>query len=225
MLIKDIEYLKRPREKALAQGFSNLSDAEVMAILIRTGNKDKNALELAKELIDMCGGVRNLGNTTTDFAKKIKGIGEVKAITIMAAIELARRIQYSAQVTDRHVAIEKTTSLIKYIYEGKSQEIVSIIGIGARNKIVLIREVFKGGIDSSVLEPREVFSLLLGANARKFILFHNHPSGNPMPSTQDEIMTKQMSILGRTLGVILEDHVIIGDQICYSMMKKEKFLV
>lgn len=223
MLIKDIEHLERPREKALCQGFSNLSDAEVLAILLRTGNRNKNAIELANELIEAAGGLKNFTSNSLNFAKEIKGIGQVKSLTILAAIELAKRINKSPQLINFHQFIERTTLLVKHLFEGKSQEIVAIVGIGQRNKIVLIREVFKGGIDSTVLEPREIFALLLGANARKFILFHNHPSGNPMPSMQDEVMTERIRMLGNNLGIVLEDHVIVADQICYSMMQKIKF--
>lgn len=225
MSVKNIDTNKRPWEKALMLGFSKLTDTEVMAILLKNGSKTKSVIELADELIDASGGIKNIGTSTLGVAKRIKGIGKTKAITIMAAIELSRRIDGSQEIAKRHVHIEKTIELVKHIYDGRGQEIVSVVGIGARNKIVLIREVFKGGIDSSVLEPREIFSLLLGANARKFILFHNHPSGDPTPSIKDEITTKQIKLLGQSLGVILEDHIIIGDQIYYSMMKKEKILV
>ena len=207
----------------ILNGVSSLSDAELLAILIRTGNKELNAIQLARLIIDKVDNIRYLQDITLEELNRIKGIGLSKATQIKAALELGRRI---ASYRPPKYKIKNPWDIYKYYMESlryQYKEIFKIVLLNTKNEIITDIDISIGTLNSSLVHPREVFREAIRRSSNKIILLHNHPSGNAEPSKEDKNVTKRLKECGDLIGVEVIDHIIIGDGVYFSF--KENMLI
>jgi len=208
----------RPREKLLLNGAENLSNSELLAILIHNGSKEKTAVDLAKEVLKL--GKDNLGELGKISIKelmKIKGIGEAKAITIAAALELGRRRQ-SATPLEKSV-VNSSSDIARYLQtklKDYRHEVFAVLFLNRANKINHFEIVSEGGITGTVADPRVILRKALEQDAVNIILCHNHPSGSLKPSRADEQLTTKIKEAARFLDITVMDHVIVSEDGYYS---------
>jgi len=209
MKIKDQPIDFRPREKLSRLGSENLSQEELLAIIISTGTKGKNAIQVGKELIKKFGD--NLLNTSIEDLCGVKGLGKVKAIKLKAAFEIGLR--YANAISGK-VLINSSKDVFillnEYIY--KKQEHFLLLTLNARNQLISKKVITIGTLESSLFHPREIFAESISDRASKIIVAHNHPSGNLEPSQNDILMTRKIREAGEVLGIDLVDSVIISEE-------------
>jgi DNA repair protein RadC len=202
----------RPREKLRSKGALNLTDSELLAILIRNGVKKKTAVDLAKEILQL--GRNDLGllsKLTVRDLMKIPGIGEAKAITISAALELGRRRQINAPSERTVVRSSHEIALfIQSSLRDMSNEVFGVVFLNQANRIIHYEIVSTGGITGTVADPRIIFKKALSEDAVALILFHNHPSGNLRPSRADEDLTNKMVQAAKLFDIRILDHLIVS---------------
>ena len=218
MQIKKLPVSERPYEKLELYGSANLSNAELLAIIIKTGTKEKTSIELAQEILSIRN--NNIANNNMRFLQdlsiqelmKIKGIGKVKAIQIEAVCELAKRMSKPLNI-DR-IQINSSKDVIDLVMDElkveKREKIKELI-LDSKNKLIKIIDISFGGTNSAQLSIEQVLSEPLKMSANSIIIVHNHPSGNPKPSGQDIIATKKIYLAAKFMGIHLLDHIIIGD--------------
>lgn len=208
----------RPREKLLSAGAENLSNSELLAILIHNGTKQKTAVDLAKEVLKL--GKDNLGELGKLSVKelmKIKGIGEAKAITITAALELGRRRQASAVL--QKDLVTSSTDIARYLQaklKDYRHEVFAILFLNRANKVNHFEIVSEGGITGTVADTRIILRKALEEDAVSIVLCHNHPSGSLKPSRADEDLTKKIKEAARFFDIAVLDHIIVSDSGYYS---------
>ncbi len=208
----------RPREKLLTKGVSALSDSELLAILINNGHKEKSAVEIAKEILKKGNNNLNeLGKLTLKDLQKIKGIGEAKAITIAAALELGRRRQAATFLektivrTSNDIAEYLRTSIKDYSYE-----VFGVLYLNKANKVNHFEVISRGGITGTVADPRIILKKALEEDATSIVLCHNHPSGNLRPSRADEELTHKIKEAAKYFDIVVMDHIIVSEEGYYS---------
>ena len=208
----------RPREKLLNKGPSALSNAELIAILIGSGNREESAVELSKRILnDVKDNFAELARLTISDLQKYKGIGEAKAITIAAALELGRRRSAAVLSEKPQIKDSKTAYLLLQKELGDlNYESFCVLLLNRANKVLKTVKISDGGITGTVVDQRKVFKLALDNNATSIILGHNHPSGQVTPSSADIDLTKKMKAAGITLDLPVLDHIIVGDGNYYS---------
>ena len=216
-LIKDIIKEEIPRETLLKKGETYLSDSELLAILINNGTRDKSAITLAREIIETSDGIRNLSNITVEELSKIKGIGLAKACRIISALELGRRVSVASEMQKFKISSPQDIGNV-YMEElrYKKKEIFRVVLLNTKNVIIGSKDISEGSLNASIVHPREVFLEAIKKSANKMILMHNHPSGDPTPSSEDINITKRLISAGQIVGIEILDHVIIGDGSFYS---------
>lgn len=224
--MKDIPNEERPYEKCLKHGVEALSDAELLAVLLRTGTKGENVLTLAERLLYQHGEEGLLGIHQFSFQglMKLKGIGKVKAVQILCLSELAKRLS-KASVKPR-LRFSSSQSVAEYYMEDlrhKTQEVMKLLMLNSKAELVAETEISKGTVNASLITPRELFIEALKKEAVSILLLHNHPSGDPTPSRDDILTTKRISESGLLIGIELLDHIIIGNN-CYISFREEKLL-
>jgi len=208
----------RPREKLLLNGSESLSNSELLAILIHNGSKEKTAVDLAKEVLKL--GKDNLGELGKLSIKelmKIKGIGEAKAITIAAALELGRRRESTAPL-DRS-GIKSSGSIASYLqtkWEEYPHEVFAVLYLNRANKVNHFEIISEGGITGTIADPRIILRKALEHDAINLILCHNHPSGSLKPSRADEQLTTKIKEAARFLDIAVMDHLIVSEDGYYS---------
>lgn len=208
----------RPREKLMANGRQTLSNAELLAILIGSGSPKESAVKLAQRILDSVdNNLNELGKRSLAELMKFKGIGEAKAITIAAALEMGRRRQLSASLEKPIIKSSKDAYLmaIPLITDLKHEEFWILL-LSKSNKIIGKEKLSVGGMDATVVDIRIVFRKALEGSAIAIILCHNHPSGTLRPSPADVELTNKLKIAGDTIGIPVLDHLIIGDGGYYS---------
>lgn len=210
----------RPRERLKEYGPRTLSSAELLAIILRTGNKKENVLELSARLLQRYD-LRALSRAGIAALIKEKGVGEAKACQIMACFELGRRLASFSKTKKLRINSAKDIAKM-FMPELSSLKKEHFIGIylDSRKNIVKEEIISIGSLDSSVVHPREIFRPAIEESAAALILVHNHPSGDPEPSEEDIEVTKQLSAAGELLGIELLDHVIIGQKTYFSFREK-----
>ncbi|RBP46715.1 RadC family protein [Garciella nitratireducens] len=212
MTIKEFPIDERPREKLIKYGEKNLSDAELLAIILRTGSKDHTAISLAHYIIkDHKEGIRYLYNATIEEMSSIKGIGIAKATQIKAAIELGRRLSIQNPVK---FFIKSPLDVVDYLMEEMRycmEENFNVVLLDTKNRVISVENITKGIVNASLVHPREVFKIAIRKNSTSVILVHNHPSGDPTPSKEDRAITIRLIKAGEIIGIHVLDHIIIGD--------------
>ena len=222
--IKDMSLLGRPRERLIKYGSKSLSDSEILAILIGSGNSKNSAKDLASIILNKCDGVNNLDKVDYNFLTKIDGIKETKACNILAAIELSRRINNKVRDLNgiKLTNVELVFNYYKDILKDETQECFYCVYLDVTKKVIKDKLLFKGTLNYSLVHPREVFKEAFLLNATAIICVHNHPSGNIEPSRQDIEITNNLVELGLIHGIKVLDHVIISDNSYYSFLENNK---
>lgn len=219
--IKDIPADMRPREKLLRYGSGVLTDQELLAIIIRTGSREANAIQLAESVLYQFKDLRGINNAgIEEICAAAPGIGNAKAAQIKAALELGRRLsQQGAEV----VKIKSPKDVAAWVMEDLrylQHEQFRILLLNTKNVIISCEEVSRGSLNASIVHPREVFAKAIKRSAAAIILVHNHPSGDPTPSQEDINITRRLVEVGRLVGIDVLDHLIIGDGIYCSLREK-----
>ena len=208
----------RPREKMIAWGASFLSDSELLAILINIGNKEKSAVELAKDVLKLGqNNLNELGKISLKDFQKIKGIGQAKAITISAALELGRRRHSSGILGKTMVRNSKEIAeYLKTILKDFNYEVFAVIFLNRSNKIKHFEIISRGGITGTVADPRMILKKAIEEEATSIILSHNHPSGNLIPSKADEEITQKIKMAANYFDIKVLDHIIVSEEGYFS---------
>ena len=222
-LIKELPDSEKPREKLKRYGVSNISNEELIAIIIRTGTKDTSVKELAIKVSSAIKDITNYNLWSISNLTKIKGMGEVKAITLLAAIELGRRtISYQRKdkvpVNNAKIIYE----LFKYELQSLEQENLITVFLDTKKRIITTKTIFVGTINKIIVHPREIFFEAIKNCAASIILVHNHPSGDPTPSMEDKNFTNTIIKSSEIIGIPLIDHIIIGHNKYYSFYDNER---
>ncbi len=208
----------RPREKLRDKGAEILSNAELIAILITNGSKEKSAVELAQEVLKIGkDNLNELGKLTLKELVKIKGIGEAKAIIISAAMELGRRRHAAASLIKTHITTSKDVAqFMQTTLKDYKHEVFAVLFLNRANKINHFEIISEGGITGTVADPRIILKKALEENAVSLVLCHNHPSGSLKPSRQDEDLTKKIKEAAKYFDITIMDHLIVSDDGYYS---------
>ncbi|AQQ55033.1 hypothetical protein B0X71_07205 [Planococcus lenghuensis] len=221
LMIRDVHIADRPRERLIRQGAMSLSNQELIAILLRTGTKDESVLQLANRVLLHVEKIHELKDATIEEMTAIKGIGEAKAVQLLAAVELGRRL--AQQQTDEKFTIRSPKDAADYLMADMTslkQEHFVVLFLNIKNQIMHKQTIFVGSLNASIVHPREIFREAVRRSSASIICAHNHPSGNPTPSPEDIDVTKRLAEAGSIVGVELLDHVIIGDHQFTSLKEK-----
>lgn len=208
----EINEQERPREKVLRYGIEQCSNRDLLAIILRSGVKGKSVLELADQLLSMEQNLSMITRLTYEELIQIRGIKKAKAIVLLACFELSKRIS-SDQVISA-MCINKPSSLSEWLNKKigfKDQEHFMVIFLGTKNQILKDKTIFIGSLDRTIIHPREIYKEAIKLNASKIICVHNHPSGDVTPSPNDITATQVISEVGKTVGIPLLDHLIVGN--------------
>jgi len=221
IMIRDLPLEERPREKLKNQGAGALSNAELLAILLRVGNRDQSAIQVAMKVLARGGGLRNLPFLSLEELQENKGIGPDKAVMIKAALELGSRLattppERGDSITSPRQAADLFMEELRY----KKKEYFKILLLNTKNQVISKEEISVGSLSASIVHPREIFNIPMRKSAASLILFHNHPSGDPSPSQEDLAVTRRLVDAGNILGVSIRDHIIIGDGCFFSFREK-----
>lgn len=209
-----------PRERLLRLGASALTDSELLAVLLGTGIKGTGVIELAESLLAVGGGLKALVQQDPQELCSLPGLGPARASQVLAALELGRRAQTAEE---RRPRLQTPQQIYRYLapkLSALSREVFHVLAFNSRNVLLRDLRVAEGTINSCPVDPREVFAAALGAKATAIVLAHNHPSGDPDPSTQDVALTLQLADGARLLGIKLLDHVIVGDGRYVSLLER-----
>ncbi|CAC9976480.1 JAB domain-containing protein [Flavobacterium sp. WLB] len=214
----------KPREKLMLKGKDALSDAELMAILIGSGSRNESAVALSQRILASAGNLNSLGKVSISQLMQFKGIGEAKAITIIAALELGRRRRAEDIVQlDKIISSKNAFEIMQPIIGELSHEEFWVLFLNNSNKVISKSQLSKGGIAGTIVDIRLVFKLALENGATGLILCHNHPSGNLNPSDADKQITKKIKTAGEILDVKILDHLIITETKYYSFVDEGIF--
>lgn len=221
LMIRDVHVSDRPRERLVRQGASSLSNQELIAILLRTGTKQESVLHLANRVLNYFEQIQELKNASIEEITAVKGIGQAKAVQLLAAVELGKRL--SQQKTDDKFTIRSPKDAATYLMQDMTslnQEHFVTLFLNVKNQILHKQTIFIGSLNASIVHPREIFREAVKRSAASIICAHNHPSGNPAPSKEDIDVTKRLYEAGLLMGIELIDHVIIGDHQFISLKEK-----
>jgi DNA repair protein RadC len=218
LTMKDLPYDERPREKLIHSGEQNLSDAELLAIVLGSGTKRESAVQMAQRILKEAGNLKMLSSmSVSELIKQFHGVGPARAAQLKAALELSRR--YSKELRETKPRFSNSGTVYLHFHEsflGKQQEELWIAVLDMKNNLVLKQEISKGTLNGSPVHPREVFGGAIRNSGAAIMLLHNHPSGDPAPSPEDRKVTTQMMEAGKILGIPLLDHIIIGNEKYFS---------
>ena len=219
LMIKDIPLNDRPRERLKSKGIESLSNEELLSILLRSGTRDKSVMELSYELLKEIN-IHDMAYMGYQGLKKISGIGEVKAMTIAASLEFAKRVFSKSD----NVYQLKTTDDVYYCVKedmgNELQEKFMVLFLDNRKQLIMKKVIFIGTVNSSRVHPRDVFREAVKCNACGIILVHNHPAGSLYPSSQDIFLTNQFIKIGNLMEIKVLDHVIVSSNGYYSFLEK-----
>jgi len=211
---------ERPREKLLKLGAKHLTNAELLAILISKGTKEKTAVDLARELLIQFKTIDNLASRSPEEYNHFRGIGQAKAVTLAAAFELGKRLQSQSRQVKSFKNPEDVAAVYLPLMRHFKKEVFKVLLLNNANQLIKEVIVSEGILTASLVHPREVFRQAIIETARSVILVHNHPSGNPKPSKEDVEMTKQLVQAGEIIGIPVLDHIILGDNTFFSFAQK-----
>lgn len=218
ILMKDVPMEERPRERLVKYGAKSLSTDDLIAIILKTGTKDYSSKYLAGEVLKQVRDISDLKNLTLSKLISINGIGAVKAIEFLAALELGRRVYDSAPL-DNNLKFNSASKIFKYFrseLSGESQEYFYCLYLNNQKRLIDKKLLFKGTLNKSLIHPREIFKEAYLSSAAYVICVHNHPSGNVIPSKDDINVTNNLVQIGKLQGIPVIDHVIVGDKNYYS---------
>jgi len=209
--LKDQPVSERPRERLAEHGANALSHAELIAILLRTGLKGANAVEIGKQLLQKFGTLHSLAQASVADLRQVKGIGRDKAVTLMAAFALARKM--AEDLCRDEPLLETPEAIVELLREDcrvRQVETFQAVLLNTRRRLIRVEPLSQGTLDTILVHPRDVFKAAIAANAAAVVLVHNHPSGDPTPSEADIKVTRDLIRAGQLLKIDVLDHVIIG---------------
>lgn len=224
--MKELPLCERPYEKLEMYGANTLSNAELLAIIIKTGTKEDTAVNLAQRILKLnentkTQGLQFLQEISIEEFTKVKGIGRVKAIQLQAVAEIAKRMTTPTNIFKYKIKNpEDVAKLLMEEMRYEKREIAKVILLNTKNNVLKVSNISFGGTNLAIIEPKEVLSEAIKMQAPKIILIHNHPSGDPTPSEQDFIFTDKMYEACEIIGIELLDHIIIGNG-CYESIFSE----
>lgn len=212
LTIKQLPPELRPRERLIQFGASSLSNAELLAIVLGTGTKNRNTVQLSEKLLTHFQTIDSIYRSTVEELCDIDGIGEAKAAKLLASLELGRRVSAASPaerptISDPEDVVELLMPGMRYL----DREHFKAIILNTKHQVLRIVDISIGSLSSSVVHPRELYKMVIRHNGAAVIVAHNHPSGDPTPSSEDIAVTKRLSEAGAVLGVELLDHVVLGD--------------
>lgn len=224
MKIKDIPISERPREKLIKYGKENLSDAELLSLILKTGTKEENVLMLSMNILKEIKKLENIKEISYEKLIKIKGIGKAKAISILAISELSKRIYYENEIQEKekYTTPEVIYQKNKYLFDNKKQEYFYCLYLNSKKELIERKLLFMGTINKSVVHPREVFKEAYQNSASSIICMHNHPSGDPSPSSEDIILTEALMQIGKINQIPVVDHIIFTEKEYYSFYENSR---
>lgn len=225
-MVRELPESDRPRERLLNYGSHYLSNAELLALLLRSGSKDVSALQLAEQVLSVYKdvGISAMMNVTPMELTKVKGIGKAKAAEIVAAVELGRRL--SRESSPKRFTVKGPEDVASYampLLRFEEKENFGVVLLNIKNQILSMPIVSIGSLTSSIVHPREVFKVAFQGTAASIVLVHNHPSGDPTPSPEDISVTRRLIKVGQLMDIPVLDHVVIGDNRYVSL--KEQGLI
>lgn len=221
LMIRDVHTADRPRERLVNQGATSLSNQELIAIMLRTGTRQESVLHLANRVLHHFEQIQQLKDASVEELTSINGIGQAKAVQLMAAVELGRRL--SSKQTDAKFTIRSPKDAASYLMADMTslkQEHFVVLFLNIKNQVLHKQTIFVGSLNASIVHPREIFREAVRRSAASIVCAHNHPSGNPAPSPEDIAVTKRLMEAGSIVGIELLDHIIIGDHQFISLNEK-----
>jgi len=222
--IKNLPEEERPRERLARHGASVLSNAELLAILLRTGTKEESAISLAHRILVQEQGLRYLADSNVEQLSSINGIGKAKAAQIKAAIELGKRLAAFEPGADKPLKCpQDVAGLLMEEMRYLKKEHMKLVLLNVKCNLISVEEISVGSLNASIVHPREVFNPAIRKSSASIIMVHNHPSGDPAPSSEDISITARIAEAGKLIGIELVDHIIIGDGKYISMKEKGLF--
>ena len=222
-MVRDLPEDERPREKLLASGAASLSDVELLAILLRTGTRTQSVLHVAEEVLANYRdrGLVSVVHMAPAELAEVKGIGQAKAATILAAVELGRRL--ASKAAEKFETIHGPEDVAAYAmphFRYELREHFAVMLLDTKNHVLGMPTVSVGSLSASIVHPREVFRVAIQQAAASIILLHNHPSGDPSPSQEDIAVTEQLIKVGKIMDLPVLDHIIIGDNNFISLKEQ-----
>lgn len=219
--LKEIPKIDRPRERLINFGAESLSNEELLSILLKTGTKDVSVKELASTILNKIGEINKLNEINYHILSSIQGVGSAKACTLLAVVELSKRI--TRKNASLNNVIIKSADIafdyFRYIFKDQKQEYFYVIYLDNKKRVIENKLLFKGTLNQSIVHPREVFKSACILSASSIICVHNHPSGNVEPSREDINLTKRLSEIGILMGIKVVDHLIISDDNYFSFLE------
>lgn len=210
--VRELPPEERPRERLARLGPEALKDAELVAVIIRSGTRDMGAVALSEKVIRTFKDLRGVARASIEELMEVKGLGAVKAIEIKAALELGKRLAaHTADQRPRISSAEDVSRLLMIPFKDCEIEIFKVLLMNPKNEVIKITDVSRGSLDASVALPREVFRQAVRDGAVSVIVCHNHPSGDPEPSRADIALTRRLQESGELIGITLLDHIVFGD--------------
>ena len=217
IMIKDLKEEEKPRERLIKYGKESLSNEELLSIILKTGTKNYSVKTLAKLLLKEINNINDLKDITINKLMSIKGIGKVKAIEILAALEVGKRVYYLKDNNDIKLnSIDKIFEYFRYMLMYEHQENFIAVYLDSTLRLISYKILFKGTLNTSIVHPREIFKYAFLESAYSIVIIHNHPSGEVIPSKQDVELTNKLFEIGSLMGVPILDHIIIGKDKYYS---------
>jgi len=219
--IKNIPESDRPRERLIEKGCSNLSNEELLAIVLGSGNKNSSVKDIAINILSTIENITDLKKISYQGLLNIEGIGKAKACIILAIVELSKRLNQNI-LTLNEVIFNSPEIIFEYfksLLETEMQECFFCIYLDSKKKIITNKLLFKGTLDRSLVHPREIFKEACMVSASSIICVHNHPTGNVKPSNEDIFLTNALKEIGQIMGITLNDHIIIGKDSYYSFFE------
>jgi len=219
--LRDVPDEERPRERMMQYGAQALSNAELLAILLRTGTYQESAVFLAQRLLSQAGGLRNLVDMSLQQLTEIKGIGAAKGLQIQAGIELGRRLARSSM--NETVTVRSPQDVADLLMEELrylNKEHFVCLFLNTKNHVIGQETLSMGSLNASIVHPREVFRAAIKRSSASIICVHNHPSGDPTPSSEDVQMTQRLAEAGEIVGIEVLDHIVIGDRKFVSLKEQ-----
>lgn len=219
--IMDMPEMERPQERLLRYGADSLSNAELLAVVLRTGTKKENILALSQRILTTFGGINGLLSASQEELMALCGIKEAKAAQLLSLAEMAKRFQsFRSGDAFRIGAPEDVAALLMVELRQFKQEVLRVLLLNTKNIVIGSFNASLGSVNSSIVHPREVFKEAIRKSATSIILVHNHPSGDPTPSQEDIAATQRIKEAGQLMGIELLDHIIIGDGTFISLREK-----
>lgn len=226
MKIKDIPLLERPRERLIKYGKENLSNEELLSIILKTGNSKLSVKDISNELLKKIERIENLKDITLNKLKEIKGIGDAQALSILSIVELGKRI-YIDNSSNNKIILKTPSQIYDYIKSElifKNQEYFYCLYVNTKKELIERKLLFMGTVNKSIVHPREVFKHAYLCSASGIICVHNHPSGDVSPSIEDINLTNNLVDIGCVNGIPIVDHIIVGKDNYYSFYENGKII-